>query len=53
MGLIKENIYNIKEINSPIQSFNISLVILSVGYLFKVSTAPIFDHLCLWLSNGH
>ena len=40
MGLIKENIYNIQEINSPIQSLNISLVILSVGYLFKVSSAP-------------
>jgi NADH-ubiquinone oxidoreductase chain 2 len=39
-GLIEENIYNTQEINSPIQSLNISLVILSVGYLFKVSSAP-------------
>lgn len=37
---IEENIYNTQKINSPIQSFNISLVIFSVGYLFKVSSAP-------------
>jgi NADH:ubiquinone oxidoreductase subunit 2 (subunit N) len=40
MGLIEENIFNTEETNSPIQSFNLSLVILSVGYLFKVSAAP-------------
>jgi len=40
MNLIEENIYNTQKINSPIQSLNISLVILSVGYLFKVSAAP-------------
>lgn len=39
-GFIKEYIYNTQEINSPIQSLNISLIILSVGYLFKISAAP-------------
>jgi NADH-ubiquinone oxidoreductase chain 2 len=40
IGPLEENIYNAQKINSPIQSFNISLVIFSVGYLFKVSSAP-------------
>jgi NADH-ubiquinone oxidoreductase chain 2 len=37
--LIKETIIRSNEINSS-QSFNLALLILSVGYLFKVSSAP-------------
>jgi NADH:ubiquinone oxidoreductase subunit 2 (subunit N) len=36
---IKETLIKYIEIN-PIQSFDLPLVILSVGYLFKVSSAP-------------
>lgn len=39
INLIKENTINIQEINYN-QSFNLALLILSVGYLFKVSSAP-------------
>lgn len=39
LDIIKENTIKIQEMNL-IQAFNISFIILSVGYLFKVSSAP-------------